>query len=820
MCCSARFRPAAALAALVLSSYLVAPASAADDAPLVFNTSASARTWVAWESALRGMLGRDRSKVDEAWEQVLALEPSPFRIALLAEYAIQRTTLGGAILLLEQDAEAGGLSDSARRVFELLETGREQMNQADDGFYFSQLGRFDIASANFRALLDAGVDPVALLEFTERVPRRREILIRAINNPQVGAAVRDVLAVLDRGEMLVKADPLRVRENVARLAGPPRGFQNAVSALKDSGEFAIPAMVEVLRDPTAADSLRAAVMRALPTMDRPALNPLVMALRMPDDIARRPVIDALAAAGYAQAVPYLKALAMDPNESAAIRAAAASGLTTLSGKGVNVVANENPARAFLALAEDHYAGRDVLAADPRIDVANVWYWRDDVLQNVEVPTPIFNEVMCMRACEEALRHDPALKPAIGLWIAANFRRENQLPPGKRDLTRPEGFPSADFFALSAGAEYCLAALGLAVRDADAGVALRAIDALRRTGGAASLLAAADGKMPLAEALGFSDRLVRIRAALAIAAAKPESSFEGRQNFLPAMAEALTAGTATRAALIVDPLSQSANATAAVLREMGFDAHAHADLFAAAAQARTSLPGVEVVVLASDMDRPNLSAAIKFIRADASLAALPILVVGRTDDEALVVQQLRADQRTRRVPENPSAAQIGKALSEAAQAAGVQPLTPELGVELATEAARALAGLAEAGRSLWDASRAEPALLAALENDNAELRAAAADALAHVPTEKAQEAIARLALDGSAPEPQRIVYFEALAAAGKRHGSKLTRATIDGLIAVVSGGGSEPLREAAGRALGSANLPGPPASEIIRNQYRG
>ncbi len=136
-----------------------------------------------------------------------------------------------------------------------------------------------------------------------------------------------------------------------------------------------------------------------------------------------------------------------------------------------------------------------------------------MLQNMPVPTEIFNEIMCMRCCEEALLADHGHKEALALWLAANYRREAQLPEDTFDPTRMENFPIPAYFAQAAGAEYCLLALARAVDDVDPAVALGMIDALQRTAGPASLVTDSLGRLPLAEALSFPDRMVRIRAAL-------------------------------------------------------------------------------------------------------------------------------------------------------------------------------------------------------------------------------------------------------------------------------------------------------------------
>ena len=67
----------------------------------------------------------------------------------------------------------------------------------------------------------------------------------------------------------------------------------------------------------------------------------------------------------------------------------------------------SPADAFYDLGEKLYYDNAALTADPRNPMAYVWYWdQTRGLMKKDVPPPIFNEIMCMRACEYVLKLDP------------------------------------------------------------------------------------------------------------------------------------------------------------------------------------------------------------------------------------------------------------------------------------------------------------------------------------------------------------------------------------------------------------------------------
>ncbi len=74
-----------------------------------FLTGRAAQAWTIWQAAMVGVLDRDEDRVEAAFQDLLRMEPSAFRVALLEQRTINDPALGGAILLLEQDHEAGVL---------------------------------------------------------------------------------------------------------------------------------------------------------------------------------------------------------------------------------------------------------------------------------------------------------------------------------------------------------------------------------------------------------------------------------------------------------------------------------------------------------------------------------------------------------------------------------------------------------------------------------------------------------------------------------------------------------------------------------------
>ncbi len=219
--------------------------------------------------------------------------------------------------------------------------------------------------------------PIPIRSRCSNLPTRfrsaRSVLAQLVDSPAIGAEVRQIVVLLDEGERAVKADPTRIRRNIERLTGPPRGFQNALERLKDSGEYAIPFLIEYLRDREHAEYLRP-IVRALPQIDRPAVNPLVMALQVARHTATPASGSSKPSARSATARPCLICSSWRRRKGSPTRFAARS--TSLFRASRVPAPRSTPvsvrAEAFYTLADQYYDSLPSLAADPRLDTANVW----------------------------------------------------------------------------------------------------------------------------------------------------------------------------------------------------------------------------------------------------------------------------------------------------------------------------------------------------------------------------------------------------------------------------------------------------------------
>jgi CheY-like chemotaxis protein len=287
-----------------------------------------------------------------------------------------------------------------------------------------------------------------------------------------------------------------------------------------------------------------------------------------------------------------------------------------------------------------------------------------------------------------------------------------------------------------------------------------------------------------------------------------------------LSEALMLFGGARNALVVDSDADNANALAAALRSQGFEVTTDAEFVRGLQKIRDQFPSLDVIVLASNVRDLPLRDALKQLRSEFRFGATPVLLVAKPGDRDLARDLVRADHRLGEIVPGETPERLTEALATVSHSVGVTGITPEVGTDLALQAARTLQLLAVSNSPLFAITDAQTALIAALASPDADLRLTVADVLGHNCTTPAQEAIAKVALNKAEPEEMRVKMFDALARAAKHCGNHLGQDTIDALIKVAEKDENLVIRTAASQALGALNLPTNKGSEIIRNQYGG
>ena len=405
----------------------------------------------------------------------------------------------------------------------------------NDFLHYTKIGRFDLAKGYAQRVLDSSPDPVELLALSEANPAGYAILQRVVDlapDAELVEVSRKVLAIIEQGKFIRRSDPRIIIEEIKRISRGERPWLTAVKRLRNAGEYAIPFMLDAIADGSRKEEWQD-IKRALPQIGRDAIRPLAVALQTDNTALKAEIIKALGGIGYHQSLGYLKYV-VEKDKSAELRGSAAQSIRQIDPAALNVPA----APLFYHLAESYYYHADSLAPAEDANFANIWFWdpAGQRLLREKVDRSYFNELMAMRACEWALKADPGFGWSIGLWQAAYFKAEsagidmpNYFGPGHAD---------AMTYATTAGPEYLHQALGRAIKDLNAYVALGAIEALATTAGQKSLLFRIGAAQPLVQALFFNDRAVKYSAAIAIAAAGPTEKFPESKLVVANLAQAL------------------------------------------------------------------------------------------------------------------------------------------------------------------------------------------------------------------------------------------------------------------------------------------
>ncbi len=406
----------------------------------------------------------------------------------------------------------------------------------NDFLHYTKIGHFDLAAGYAQVLLESNPDPELLLDLSQANPAGYALLIKVNANPPDGNMAEfstKIIELIEQGRFTRRANPAIIVEEIKRLSSTARGRLTALKRLQNAGEYAIMYMLDAMADRTRKDEL-SNIIWALPQVGRDSLRPLTAALQSDDIAIKAEIVKALGKIGYPQSLAWLKYVT-ENDESAELRELAKQSIKEIDPDAVKIPA----AHLFYVVAENYYYHAPSLQPAEDAEFANIWFWNAESRQLIreKADKDYFNELMAMRACEWALKADPAYGQAISLWIAAFFKAE------ATGIEMPQYFGTAHadamVYATTAGPIYLHQALARALKDKNAYVALGVIEAMAVTAGETSLLQRIGPAQPLAEALSFEDKAVRFSAAIALAAAGPKRNFPESKLVTKNLAEALT-----------------------------------------------------------------------------------------------------------------------------------------------------------------------------------------------------------------------------------------------------------------------------------------
>ncbi|MHC4718199.1 MAG: response regulator, partial [Planctomycetota bacterium] len=382
-----------------------------------------------------------------------------------------------------------------------------------------------------------------------------------------------------------------------------------------------------------------------------------------------------------------------------------------------------------------------------------------------------------------------------------------LPAGQKDPVLGNDQQSARFYARAVGARFLQPALARALKDKNTPVAVGLIEALYDTTPADALVQpVAGGVRPLVSALGHPDRHVRLLAAVSLANALPTQRFNGHDQVMWVLNEALRQ-TGKRTVLLVADDEAQRNRLQDVLRTLDCQVIDQPDSGKALTHIRTA-GNVDVVLLT---DRPGPTVFVNALRASPVLRQTPVVCAS---NRVAVQDFAKADKQMVILPAGAGPGALDQALNQALQQGAERPLTKEQAANWAVRAAKAIRLLGLTRNTVLDITQALTTLIETTRDPRAAVKVAAAEALAVMANADAQRAVAVLANNAKVGEAVRISAYKALAESLRRFGNQLTESQSQDVVTVVKSKASAALREAAAQALGAMNLPSGKVASVV------
>lgn len=680
----------------------------------------------------------------------------------------------------------------------------------EDFIHYLRIANLDLAKEAGSALLELKVSDEDLLAVVDELAPYRDyertlITAQKMEDEEIVDLAAAVENRVGEARLNLARDPQRVRRSIELLDDGLRARINATERLRRAGEYAAPAMLEVLTSGDEADRvLRPYVQQAMVAVGRPIVAPLTEALPYLSPVPKQQVAEVLAQIGYPTALPYLKAELVGDldRETRQVLQTAFDRIIERS----SVPRDTDAATLFLMLGEDYYNRRESLVLEPDASFNLLWNYAPDVgLTFLQIPTPVFHDVMAMRTSQRSLAINKQLAASLSLWLAANFRRENNLGE-EQDPSYSAEMESPHYYATLGGPTHVQPVLSRAIEDSDPELALDAIRALAATATTAERI----GKeiQPLIAAMVYPDRRVRFEAAFALARSLPRVEFSGAQRVVPVLSEAIRE-VGKPYALVIAPDQDAINNARAFLGEgyqiiFGYE-------FEEGAQQAATVPGVDLVVVQTRT--PLVEAAVANLRNHVKLMGVPVLVLANPDDVPTVTQML---SRRRNVVVTSAAATADELASAATQATGSTlgpQISEERALEYATTALGLLLDLSKEGAQTFRPADAQPALIAALRDAREPVVLGAGAVLARFESNEAQRALADAALEVERTPEMRVELLRTLAESARLHGNLLTDAQLQLLLKLVRESDGE-VADAAAEAHGALDLPTSNAVDFI------
>jgi hypothetical protein len=669
--------------------------------------------------------------------------------------------------------------------------------------HYVLIGKADLAQASGESILAMNATDADLAMAVDG-NELQDRLAKAMSRSRAMGGVSDIATKIENrvenGRRALSRDPQRIAAAISMLGATLRERRLGEERLLAAREHAVPQLLKVLVDSNDPKAALAAT-TSLRALANHAVLPLAMALRDLPPATQREVVAILADSGRKTALPFILEVANNPSTPADVKASCDVAFDRLGGTSRDVSAQ------FTALAKRFFDLEESLVTQPGEDNNNMWSHASAAggfgsLEATPVSTAVFCDMMAMGMARRALAADASNTSALAIYVAADLRRENTLGSDAQAARY-----SPQFFATASGPSICSEVLSMALDARDTALVRDAIAVIGQTASGA-MMTMPSGRAPMIEALGYSDRRVRLDAALAIAGSNPKQSFPGDFSIVPTLASAISESGTIRAAVVGGSIDER-QAIGQQLSSAGFVSVASGDGFDALEVDVVKANGVDLVVVRGALDQ--LREGVARVRASGLTGASPVLVISNALEEANVRSAFRDDRSVVVWTEGSTSDSFQNAAKLAMTTMSGSVMDESESAEYAIRAVDALRGLAYGGTKTFNVLDAEPALLQALATKQGGMKIAVAEVLAIMATPAALSNLVDAALAASGEEQIALCDLASLAA--KASGGKADDRQLSALRDLI-GASEGALADAAGRLHGSLDAGSAQAVQLI------
>jgi HEAT repeat protein len=677
-------------------------------------------------------------------------------------------------------------------------TKKTEAQLLGDFIHYINIDNYKLAAAMGNELTARKLKPrdfVTIVETGEGTERFDAASAKAQRVADLASLASSLVSSYEKGKLEIARDPDEIAKAIKMLTGNARARVLGAERLKAASEYAVPQLLAALLDNRGDAVLAAEAQNVLTAMGSRAVQPLCAALLGLDGVGQERVAMVLGDIGYPASLAYMAEL-RETTKNAAVRSACERGLARF-----NEVNGVPSSELYLALAERFAMQSADVTSFPQDEFQLIWDFAPSVgLTMTAIRTPVYHEAMAMRSVERALNLNTENPEAVALWVASNFKREIETPEGYENPVYSSERKNAMYYAVASGAQSCQRVLARAIDGKNTPLARKAIAALSKTAGGSSLWSSGLTRQPLLEAINYPNRRVQYEAAMVLGGAHPREAFAGSERVVPTLAGAIREASERNAVVFASSV-EVYQAVRGMVEKAGYKVLPYGKTMNDIAQPLATAAAVDLIVTAN-LNAEQASNAVGEVRANAKLAASPIVILATQDNVPDLRKRYSTDSGIAVRPSAAGESAVLATIKEISDSTTGGPISADESSAYSLQALSVLRDLAVGGNQILKVEDAAQSLMSSLGDPRPAVRMDVAEVISRIDQQATQKALADAAFKATGEE--RVGMLGKLGSSARRYGNKMDARHISRLRdSAMSKDAGE--ATAAASVLGSLNL---------------